>query len=68
VYDSDGGFVGVVAGAAQLTRDKIIKICDTPEECQEGGMDVAAGTDGRVYILETTENTVRVFSRKEASQ
>ena len=68
VYDSDGAFVGVVAGVAQLTQGKLVKICETPEECQEGGMDVAAGADGRVYVLETTENTVRVFSRKDTKQ
>ena len=68
VYDSDGGFVGVVASVAQLTEGKLVKICDTPEECQEGGMDVAAGADGRVYVLETIENTVRIFSKEETGQ
>ncbi len=68
VYDSDGGFVGVVAGPAELGKTSQLKICDTPEECRGRALDVAAGADGRVYVLDTTENVVRVFQRKEASQ
>jgi hypothetical protein len=66
VYNSDGGFLGVVASPAQLGKDKQVKICDTAEECRGSGMDVAAGADGRIYVLDTTGNVVRVFCRKEA--
>ncbi len=65
IYNSDGGFVGVVAGPTQLTRGSLMKICETPEECQGPAFDVAAGADGRVYVLDTTENVVKIFSRKE---
>ncbi|OHB62755.1 MAG: hypothetical protein A2Y77_05000 [Planctomycetes bacterium RBG_13_62_9] len=68
VYNSDGGFVGVVAGAAQLGKEGQLKICDTPEQCQGGGLDVAAGADGRVYVLDTTGNLIRVLRKKAASQ
>jgi hypothetical protein len=68
VYNSDGGFVGVVAGPAELGKTSQVKICETPEECRGRALDVAAGADGRVYILDTTENVVRIFQRKEASQ
>ena len=42
-----------------------MKICETPEECQGPAFDVAAGADGRIYVLDTTENVVKIFSRKE---
>lgn len=63
VYDSDGGFVGVVAGPEQLARDTEHKICLLPEECQEGGFDVAINSNGRVYILDTIKKVVRSFDR-----
>lgn len=66
VYNSDGGFVGVVAGPDQFAGGKQMKIYETPEEAQGGGLDVAAGADGRIYILDPEDNTVKVFSRKEA--
>ena len=65
VYDSDGRFVGVVAGPAQLTGGSLMRICETPEECQGPAFDVAAGVDGRVYVLDTIHNVIRIFSRKE---
>jgi hypothetical protein len=68
LYNSDGGFVGVVAGPEQLSRTGQLKICNSPEQCQGGVLDVAAGPDGRVYVLDTAANTIRVFSRKEARQ
>ena len=66
VYNSDGGFVGVVAGHEQLTDGVQAKICETPEECQGAGLDVAADADGRIYILDPPENVIRIFARKEA--
>jgi len=68
IYNSDGGFVGVVAGPAQLGKEGQIKVCNTPEECQVAGLDVAAAPDGRVYILDVTSNVIRVFQKKEAGR
>ncbi len=65
VYNSDGGFVGVVAGPEQLAGDIEQKICVLPEECQEDGFDVAADSNGRIIILDTIKNMVRIFSKKE---
>jgi hypothetical protein len=64
IYNSDGGFVGVVAGPAQLGKEGQLKVCNTPEECQGGGLDVAVGPDGRIHVLDVTGNAVRVFQKK----
>jgi hypothetical protein len=55
--------VGVVAGPAQLVRDGECRVCDLPQECQEGGFDVAVDTTGRIFVLDTINNTVRIFAR-----
>jgi DNA-binding beta-propeller fold protein YncE len=68
VYNSDGGFVGVVAGPDRFVGGKQIRIYETPEEGQEGGLDVAAGADGRIYVLDPADNTVKVFGKKGADK
>lgn len=65
VYNSDGAFVGVVAGPEQLTGGRLMKICETPEECQGPAFDVAAGADGRIYVLDPMENVIRIFAKKD---
>lgn len=68
VYSSDGGFVGVVAGPVQLGKEGRLKVCNTPQECRSGGSEVAVGADGRIYVLDVTDNLVRVFQKKEAGR
>ncbi|MHC4329760.1 MAG: NHL repeat-containing protein [Planctomycetota bacterium] len=63
VYDSDGEFQGVVAGPKQLVREGEWRVCDLPEECQAGGFDVTVDAAGRVLVLDTIKNIVRVFTR-----
>lgn len=68
VFNSDGAFVGVVAGPDRFAAGKQMKICETPEECQGVALDVAAGADGRIYVLDPTDNTVKVFDKKGANR
>jgi hypothetical protein len=63
VYDPDGVFVGVVAGPEQLAPGGVSHVCLDPVQCQTGGFDVAVGADGRVFVLDTISNVVRVFTR-----
>ena len=66
VYDSEGRFVGVVAGPDQLIEAGQARICEFPEQCQAGAFDVAVDSKGRVFVLDTIKNLVRVFSKKKA--
>lgn len=62
IYDPDGAFVGVVAGSKKLTG-KAGQICNLPAECQSRAFDVAVDGQGRILVLDTTKNVVRIFTR-----
>ena len=64
VYDADGEFVGVVAGPEQLGWIGPMRVCKTPEECKAKGFDIAVDDQGRIYILDTVRNIVRIFEKK----
>ena len=66
---------GFVTSEKGLVRVKVYnsdgvhaKICDTSEECQGAGLDVAADADGRIYVLDTTDNVIRVFGKKPINE
>jgi hypothetical protein len=63
IYDSEGSFVGVVAGPEQFGAGGTSKICMFPEECQTSGFDVAVDTDGRIFVLDTVDNIVKTFTK-----
>jgi hypothetical protein len=63
VYDSEGEFLGVVAGPNQLAKGSEYRVCELPEECQAGGFDVAADASGRIFVLDTINNVVRIFTK-----
>jgi hypothetical protein len=65
VYDPEGAFVGVVAGPEQLVEGGTARVCYFPAQCQAGGFDVAVDSAGRVLVLDTMKNVVRIFSRKK---
>ncbi len=59
-------FVGAVAGPEQLVEGGIARICHFPADCQAGGFDVAVDAAGRILVLDTIKNVVRIFARREA--
>ena len=63
VYSSDGNFIGVVAGPKQFGAGGASKICTLPEECQTGGFDVAVDSKGRIFVLDTVDNIVKIFTK-----
>jgi hypothetical protein len=63
IYNSGGSFVGVVAGPEQFGAGGKSSTCMLPEECQTGGFDVAVDREGRIFVLDTVDNIVKVFTR-----
>ncbi len=68
IYDAEGTFVGVVAGTEQLIEGGTAHICYFPEQCRAGGFDVAVDSQGRILVLDTIKNVVRIFTRKKIGQ
>ena len=68
IYSADGSFIGVVAGPQQLVEGRKCTICYFPAQCQKGGFDVAVDSEGRVFVLDTVKNIVRIFSRKKTGR
>jgi len=63
LYDPDGSFLGVVAAPQQLVETGTSKVCETVAECEAGSFDVAVDRRGRVFVLDTIKNVVRIFTR-----
>lgn len=66
IYDPQGKFVGVVAGPRQLLGHSDSSVCETVAECQKGSFDVAVDSAGRILVLDTHRNDVRIFVKKKA--
>ena len=66
VYDSEGTFVGVVAGSEQLLEGGTPYIAELPEQHRVGGFDVAVDPDGRVLVLDRINSVVRFYTKKKA--
>jgi len=65
VYGPDGSFQGVVAGPEQLVEGGAARVFESVDDAQASGFDLAVDAEGRIYVLDTIENTVRVFVKKE---
>jgi len=68
IYDHEGAFVGVVAGPEQLVQEGTSRICNTAAECQTGSFDVAVNASGRIFVIDTIKNVVRIFTRDTKKQ
>jgi len=68
IYDAEGTFVGVVAGTEQLIEGGTARICYFPDQCRAGGFDVAVDAAGRIFVLDTIKNVVRIFTKVKAEQ
>lgn len=66
VYDSEGTFVGVVAGSEQLLEGGTPYIAELPEQHRLGGFDVAVDPEGRVLVLDRIKSVVRFYTKKKA--
>lgn len=64
-YDDQGHFLGVVAGPEQLGWVEPVRVHDRPENTQVRGFGVAVDAEGRVYVLDTVRNVIRVFEKKK---
>jgi hypothetical protein len=67
VYDAEGEFVGVVAGPDELGWIEPLRVCKTPEECKAKGFDVAVDKTGRIFVLDTLRNVVKIFERNKSA-
>jgi hypothetical protein len=63
IYDPDGAFVGVVAGPEQLVEGGSSRVSEFGPASQAPGFDVAVNTKGRIFVLDTIKNLVRIFTR-----
>jgi len=67
IYEPMGNFKGVVAGPEQFGGEGKSQVCIYSSQCQSGGFDVATDKQGRVYVLDTKENIIKIFEPKEKS-
>lgn len=63
-YDTDGHFVGVVAGPDQLGPIEPLRVYENSQHSQVRGFGVAVDVTGRVYVLDVIRNIVRIFEKK----
>ncbi len=63
IYEPNGTFKAVVAGPEQLAEGRICQVCTSPAKCGTGGFGVSTDEKGRVFVLDTVKNLVRIFSK-----
>jgi len=66
ICDPDGNFVGVVAGPEQLVEGGGSRVSEFGVVGQTGAFDVAVDTQGRIFVLDTIKNIVRIFTKIKA--
>ena len=68
IYDPDGVFQAVVAGPEQLVAGGAGQVFENVDDASASGFDVAVDADGRICVLDTIENTIRVFAKHEKGE
>jgi len=68
IYDPEGTFVGVVAGPEQLVEGDTTRIGEIAYEGKTDGFDVAVDASGRIFVLDTIKNVIRIFAKIKAEQ
>ena len=63
IYEPDGTFKAVVAGPEQLAEGRICQVCTSPAKCGTGGFGVSTDEKGRIFVLDTIKNLVRIFAK-----
>ena len=63
IYEPDGTFKAVVAGPDQLADGRICRVCTSPAKCGTGGFAVSTDERGRVFVLDTIKNRIRIFAK-----
>ena len=63
IYEPNGTFKAVVAGPEQLAEGRICQVCTSPAKCGTGGFGVSTDEKGRVFVLDTVKNLVKIFSK-----
>ena len=66
IYDAQGAFVGVVAGPEQLVEGGAALIDEWASVGKGDGFDVAVDARGRIFVLDTIKNVVRIFTKIKA--
>ncbi len=66
IYNADGVFVGVVAGPEQLVEGGAARIDEWASVGKTAGFDVAVDAQGRIFVLDTIKNIVRIFAKIKA--
>jgi hypothetical protein len=62
IYSPDGEFESVVAGAESFPENA--HACTDLNDCVNGGIHAAVGSDGRIYVLDIVAGNVRVMKRR----
>jgi hypothetical protein len=67
VYSAHGEFEGVVAGVESFPENARVAVGETPGDGVRASLDAVADPQGRIYLLDTVTQNIRVMVAKEAA-
>ncbi len=62
IYNADGTFRCVVAGPDDLVEGGAGHVFESAEDARASGFDVAVDAEGRIYVLDTIKNIIRIYA------